>query len=304
MRFEVIRAVYEKAVTDKNLFFITGDYGHMNTAEFRANCSGRYFNGGMAEQNIIGMAAGLALSGKQAVAYSIVPFITLRCYEQIKVDVCDHNANVIVIGGGGGLAYSSAGATHLSIEDIGALRCLPNMKIVSPGDPKETYSLMNQLLEAGGPGYIRIGRGKDPVLPDHPVILGKAAVLRPGTDITIIVHGSIVFEALKVAESLASEGVSVEVLNMHTIKPLDTEAVLERAGSRKAIFALEEHSVIGGLGSAVAEVLMESGKRPNIFYRFGIQDFWPEEVGDIDYMRDITGISAPKVLEKIKLLLA
>lgn len=305
MRFEVIRAVYEKAVTDPNLFFITGDYGHMNTKEFRANCPGRYFNGGMSEQNIVGMAAGLALSGKQAVVYSIVPFITLRCYEQIKVDICDHNADVMVIGGGGGFAYSSAGATHLSIEDIGALRCLPNMKIVSPADPAETFSLASQLLSTGGPSYIRIGRGKEPSLPQaHEVVLGKAALLRPGDEVTIIAHGTIVSEALAAAALLEKEGISAEVLNMHTIKPLDVEAIYERAGKRKGIFTLEEHSIIGGLGGAVAEVLLEHKARPPVFHRFGVNDFWPEVVGTQDYLREVVGISATQVVKKIKELIA
>lgn len=300
MRFEAIRAVYEKGLKDPNLFFITGDYGHMKTEEFRRDFDGRYFNGGMSEQNIIGMAAGLALSGKQAVVYSIVPFITLRCFEQIKVDVCDHNANVIVIGGGEGFAYGSAGVTHFSIEEVGAFRGLPNMKIVCPADPAETNSLMNQVLAVGGPAYVRIGRGKEASLPPHEVVFGKAAVMRPGTDVTIVAYGTIVAEALKAAEILEKQGVSAEVLNMHTLKPFDAQAILERAGMRKGIFTLEEHNIYGALGSAVAETLMESPVRPAVFKRFGVPDVWPEVVGTQDYLRKQFGLSGEQVAAEIK----
>jgi len=299
MRFEAVKAIYETGAADKDLYFITGDLGHMNTSEFRRDMPGRYFNGGMSEQNIVGMAAGLALAGKQAVVYSIVPFITLRPYEQIKVDVCDQNLNVIVVGVGGGFAYGNAGATHYSIEELGALRCLPNMKIVCPADPKETYSLTSQILKLGGPAYIRIGRGREASLPmEHKVVFGKAVVLRSGKDMTIISSGTIVAEALKTAELLAKNGYDVEVANMHTIKPLDKDFINERIKKNKAIFTLEEHSVYGALGSAVAEVISESG-RGIIFKRFGVQDAWPEVVGTQDYLRDKNGISAAKVAEEI-----
>jgi transketolase len=303
MRFELVRAIYETGLENKNLFFITGDFGHAKNEEFKRDFAGRYFNGGMSEQNIIGMAAGLALSGKQAVVYSIVPFITLRCYEQIKIDVCDQNVNVIVVGGGGGFAYGSAGATHYSIEELAALRALPNMKIVCPADPEETYNLTRQILKLGGPAYIRIGRGKEASLPiPREVVFGKAISVRPGEGGTIFASGTILSEALKAAEILATKGIDMEVVNMHTLKPLDKEAVLARAG-KGAIFTLEEHSVLGGLGSAVAEVLMESRVRPKVFKSFGINDAWPEVVGSQEYLRDITGISAVKVAGAIEKLL-
>lgn len=304
MRFEAVRAIYETGLKDTNLFFITGDYGHAKTEEFKRDFSGRYFNAGMSEQNIIGMAAGLALFGKQVVVYSIVPFITLRCYEQIKIDVCHHNVNVIIIGGGGGLAYGSAGATHYSIEELSALRALPNLKIVCPADPAETYALTSQILKIGGPAYIRIGRGKESSLPmAHEVEFGKAVSLRPGINGTIFANGTIVTEALKAAEILVSEGINLEVVNIHTLKPLDNAAILTRA-SKGAIFTIEEHNIYGGLGSAAAEVLMESSIRPKIFKRFGINDVWPEVVGSQEYLRDVMGISAAKIAAEIKKLLA
>ena len=303
MRFEVIKTIYNAGEKDPKFYFITGDYGHANTEEFKKNWQGRYFNGGMSEQNIIGMAAGLALTGMKTFVYSIVPFITLRCYEQIKVDVCDHNADVTIIGGGGGFAYGDAGPTHYAIEDIAALRALPNMKIICPSNPQETRQLTQQIIKAGGPAYIRIGRGKEEnAKTEYTVTLGKAAVLRPGNDVTIISTGHIVNEALRAAEMLAAKGVSAEVLNMHTVKPLDVAAIRERVGKRKAIVTLEEHSVIGGLGGAVAEVLAEMPERSR-FKRFGVQDAWPDVVGSQEFLRDYAGISAEKIVPQIQKLL-
>lgn len=303
MRFEVIKAIYNAGVNDERFYFITGDYGHANTEEFKKNWQGRYFNGGMSEQNIIGMASGLALTGKKAFVYSIVPFITLRCYEQIKIDVCDHHADVVIIGGGEGFAYGDAGPTHYAIEDIGALRLLPNMKVVCPANPMETRQLTEQIIKMGGPAYIRIGRGREPnPEKEYAVEFGKATVMRAGRDVTIIAVGTIVSEALKAAEALTAQGISVEVLNMHTIKPLDVAAIKERLEIRKAIVTLEEHNVIGGLGGAVAEVLAETPSR-SIFKRFGVADRWPKVVGSQQYLRGDMGISAEIIVPQILALL-
>jgi transketolase len=303
MRFEVIKAIYNAGVDDERFYFITGDYGHANTEEFKTKWKGRYFNAGMSEQNIIGMAAGLALTGKKVFAYSIVPFMTLRCYEQIKIDVCDHNADVTIIGGGEGFAYGDAGPTHYAIEDIGAMRLLPNMKVVCPANPMETRQLTEQIIKIGGPAYIRIGRGREAnPEKEYTVQLGRAHVMREGKDMTIIAVGTIVSEALKAAELLAAQGIDVEVLNMHTVKPLDVDAIKERTKTRKAIVTLEEHSVIGGLGGAVAEVLAEMPDRP-LFKRFGVADRWPKVVGSQQYLREHTGISADIIVPQILALL-
>lgn len=303
MRFEAVQAIYNAGVDDPRVYFITGDYGHAKTEEFRKNFGNRYFNAGIAEQNILGMAAGLALSGMKVFVYSIVPFVTLRCYEQIKIDVCDQNVDVTIIGGGEGFAYGDAGPTHYAIEDIGALRLLPNMKVVCPANPLETRQLMQQVIKVGGPTYVRIGRGKEPnPEKEYEVMLGKATVLRAGKDVTVISTGTIATEALRAADILAGKGIDVEVLNMHTIKPLDVDAIRERAADGKAIVTLEEHNVIGGLGGAVAEVLAEMPAKV-LFKRFGVQDKWPGVVGSQAYLRDHEGISAQKIAPQIEALL-
>lgn len=277
----------------------------MNTEGFRKNLPGRYFNAGMAEQNIIGMASGMALSGMKVFVYSIVPFVTLRCFEQIKIDMCVHKADVTIVGVGGGLAYGSAGATHYSIEEVAALRALPNMKIVCPATPSETKILTQQVIDVGGPVYLRVGRGKEQDLPVHYELkLGQAAVMRAGTDVTIFTAGPIALEALKAAEFLGSKGISVEVINMHTVKPLDTEIVKNRSKTRKGIFTLEEHSSIGGLGGAVSEVLATVAPRNSKFKIFGIPDAWPKTVGSQDYLRKICGISASQVASDILAILS
>ncbi len=300
MRFEAIKSVYRAGENDPNVYFITGDYGHANTDDFKTKWQGRYFNGGMSEQNIIGMAAGIALNGGKVFAYSITPFITLRCYEQIKVDVCDHNVDVTIIGGGSGFAYGDAGATHYSIEDIAVMRLLPNMKVVCPANPMETRQLMDQLVKIGGPAYLRIGAGREanPAV-EYEVTYGKAAILRPGKDITIVTTGQILEEGLEAAELLAKDGIDAEVLHMHTVKPLDVEAIVSRAKDRKAIVTLEEHSIFGGLGGAVAEIIAELPERPK-FKRFGVNDRWPEVVGSQKFLRDHMGISAAKIVPQIR----
>ena len=260
-------------------------------------------NAGMSEQHIIGMAAGLALEGMKVFVYSIVPFITLRCFEQIKVDVCYHNTDVTIIGAGGGFAYGAAGGTHYAIEDIAALRALPRMKVIVPSSPWETRMLMPQIIAAGGPTYLRIGRGKEIDFGENEApTLGRSQVLRKGSDATIFFAGPIGKEALDAAEILKQCDLDVEVISMHTIKPIDRDAIALRAGNRRAIFTLEEHSVLGGLGSAVAEILAELPEHP-VFLRFGVQDTWPVLFGSQTYLRNAMGISAMHVAEKIKKVL-
>lgn len=301
MRFTIVETIYEAALKNPSIYFISGDLGHAKTKEFQEKLRDQYFNAGMAEQNIIGVAAGLALSGMKVFVYSIVPFITLRCFEQIKNDICYHNVDVTIVGIGGGFAYGNAGATHYSIEEVAALRALPNMKIICPATPYETKTLTNESIYLGGPTYIRIGRGKEPNLEnEYPVQFGKAVIVRPGKDATLIVSGPIMLEALRAAEMLEKKEVSIEVVNMHTLKPLDQDLIRDRATKRKAIFTLEEHSVIGGLGGAVAETLSEvQGSRAPL-YRFGVPDKWPKIFGSQQYLRNEMGISAEKVALEIE----
>ena len=304
MRFEAVKAIYQAALADPTIHFLTGDLGHAHADDFRTNRPDNYHNTGIAEQNMIGIASGLALSGAKTFVYSIIPFITLRCLEQIKVDVCYQNTDVTIIGVGQGFAYGPYGGTHYSIEDISCLRALPHMKIVCPATPHETKILTQEIISRGGPSYIRLGRGGEKDLTtEYPVAYGKGSVVRAGEDISIIAAGPIITEALGAADALQEQGITAEVISMHTIKPIDGDLLRKRAAVRKGIFTLEEHNTLGGLGSAVAEVIMEASQRPPIFKIFGVPDQWPKTVGSQEYLRDLFGLSAGKLAAAILSLL-
>ncbi len=301
MRNAVIETVYQEAIVNPNVYFITGDFQHVREKEFKA-LGVRYQNAGMAEQNILGMASGIALSGGKVFVYSIIPFITLRCIEQIKVDVCSHNCDVAIVGGGAGFTYGTCGITHLAIEDIAIMRALPNMKIVSPSGPKEVVALMREIIKIGGPTYIRLDKRGEKDLVDQLPEFGRGMIVREGKDVCVVATGTILAEALIAADILGQEEISVEIINMHTIKPLDVELIKDRIGKREAIFTLEEHNVISGLGSAVAEVIAESNQAVK-FHRFGIEDSWPRVVGDQIFLRKYVGLSGKDIALKIKTFL-
>ncbi|MBI2278861.1 MAG: hypothetical protein HYU81_02255 [Candidatus Brennerbacteria bacterium] len=301
MRTAFVETLYEEALRDPRIFFITSDFWHVKEEEFRA-LGARYQNGGMAEQNIISLAVGAALSGKKVFVYSIVPFITLRCIEQVKVDVCSHEADVTIVGGGAGFTYGTCGITHLAIEDIAMMRSLPHMRIISPSGSAEASALLRETIRLGGPTYFRLNMREDGDLTSMKPEVGKGMIVREGVDVCIIATGTILAEAFGVADMLAEKGISVEVVNMHTIKPLDEGLVRERVRSRRAVCTLEEHSIIGGLGGAVAEVFAESGGTAR-FRRFGIKDAWPTVVGSQKYLRTVTGISQEYLAVAIEKLL-
>lgn len=301
MRNAVIETLYQEALKDPRICFFTGDFQHVREKEFIA-LGDRYQNMGMAEQNIISLAAGAALSGKKAFVYSIIPFITLRCFEQIKVDVCIHQSDVVVIGGGAGFTYGTCGPTHLAIEDIAAMRALPHMKIASPSGPEEAIHLTRQIVQIGGPLYIRLNKRGEKDLHYKTPEFGKGIIVQPGDCVSIIATGTILVEALNAAAILSTLGISTEVIDMHTIKPIDKNLILERAASHKLICTLEEHNIIGGLGGAVAEILAETEDKIK-FYRFGIPDIWPDIVGSQEYLRNAIGLSGEKIAVQIQKLL-
>lgn len=304
MRFTVIQTIYQHALKDKNTYFITGDLGHACEEEFKTNIPKQYLNLGIAEQNIIGTAAGLALSGMKVFVYSIVPFITMRCYEQIKADICYQNLDVTIIGIGGGLIYGQYGNTHCSIEDIAVMRVLPNMKIVSPANPHDAEQLTEQVIKQRGPTYIRIGRGKEP-LPEkeYQVTFGKGYKAKEGNDVAIICTGTILDEVDKASRLLEIEKISTEVVHMHTVKPIDTKLVLSLIQSKKVIITVEEHNIIGGLGSAISDIISENPRNSIIFKRLGIKDTYLKEIGSQQYLRKRHGIAAEEIANSIKKML-
>lgn len=301
MRFAVVKTIYEAALKNKKIFFLTGDLGHACEEEFKKNIPNQYKNCGIAEQNMMGIAAGLALSGMKVFVYSISPFVTMRCFEQVKNDVCYQNVDVNIIGVGGGFIYGPYGNTHCSIEDIAVMRVLPNMKIVCPANPLEAEQLTKQMLKMRGPTYMRIGRGKEPMSnKKYQVTFGKGCKLSDGNDGLIITAGTILTECEQSIQILAKRGLNLALINMHTIKPIDRGLVVDDiVDNFDAIFTVEEHSIIGGLGSAIAEIISEETSKKIRFKRFGVHDKYLHEIGSQQYLRDRHGISAQKIAASI-----
>jgi transketolase len=306
MRTAFFRALMQAAEHDERIHLVVGDLGFGVVEPFAERFPKRYLNAGVAEQNMTGIAAGMALSGKVVFTYSIANFPTLRCLEQVRNDVCYHQANVKIVAVGGGFAYGALGMTHHAVEDLAILRALPEMTVVAPGDPIEASAATYAIAAHPGPCYLRLGRAGEPVVHAAPIKfeIGKAIPLREGNDVTIISTGGMLATAIEVANALMVRGLEARVLSMHTLKPLDTEAVLAAMRETRALVTLEEHSIIGGLGSAVAEVLSESGGMGIPFKRLGIGISFTTEVGSQEFLRQKHGLSVEGVLRSVELLVA
>lgn len=300
MRDSFIRSLTVLAEADPSITLITGDLGFGVLTDFAQRFPRQFINAGVAEQNMTALAAGMALEGHKVYTYSIANFTTLRCLEQIRNDVCYHDADVTVVSVGGGFSYGQLGMSHFATEDMAILRALPNMMVVAPTDPWEAEELTLQLAKVSGPKYLRLDKGSAGLAPEpEKTRLGKARVVREGNDVALIATGAILAEALKAAQILAEQGIETRVLALHSIKPLDVEAVLD-AAQIGALFTVEEHNVLGGLGSAVAETCMEAGCAPAIFRRIGLNDLYPSVVGDQDYLRKAYGMDADAIVRTVR----
>jgi transketolase len=305
MRLAFVQTLIKLAEKDKNVWLVTGDLGFSVFEGFKERFPEQYLNVGVAEQNLIGTAAGLALAGKRPFVYSITTFATMRPYEQIRNDVCYQNLPVVIIGGGSTFSYSTFGCTHMPFEDFALMRVLPHMAVLSPGDPLEVRELIHRAYERGGPAYMRIAKKGEPAVHQKGVSieLGKSVEVRAGTDASIIVTGRQLPSALAAAELLQKKGVNVRVLSMHTIKPLDEEAIVRAAEETGAMVTCEEHSIIGGLGSAVAEVLMRRGVALP-FATIGVTDEFPNGVGSQDFFLKQYGLTPEGIAERVRSIYA
>ncbi|MBN2239560.1 MAG: transketolase [Dehalococcoidales bacterium] len=293
MRTAFIETLLENARRNENIWLLVGDLGYSVVEPFIREFPDRFVNTGVAEQNMIGVATGLAVSGKTVFVYSIANFPTLRCYEQIRNDVCYHNANVKIVAVGGGLVYGTSGMTHHAIEDIAVMRVLPNMTVMAPGDPIEASLATKAIIEHQGPCYLRLGKNNEPIIHTKipPFEIGKSIKLRDGRDVTLISTGGMLQNSIQAAELLDTQGISTRIISMHTVKPLDNEAILSAAKETNYIFTIEEHSIIGGLGSAVSETLLESPDTPVYFKRLGLKDTYSTRIGSQEFLKDINGLS-------------
>ncbi|MDE1145429.1 MAG: transketolase C-terminal domain-containing protein [Azospirillaceae bacterium] len=292
MRQVAVNMVETLARQDDRVVFIGSDLGPGLLKNMKADMPDRFFMEGVAEQHIIGMAAGMAMEGYIPYINTIATFLTRRCFDQIAIDVCLENLPVRLIASGGGLVYAPLGPTHLAFEDMGLLRTLPNMAIAAPVDAPEMERLMRASLDWKGPLYIRLAKGGDPVVSraEAGFAIGKAIAMRQGGDVTLIGTGIMTGRALAAAEQLETQGISASVLHMHTVKPLDDAAVLEAAAGTGLIVTVEEHTRIGGLGSAVAELLAETDGAPRLL-RLALPDAFPEGYGSQDNLLSLAGLT-------------
>jgi transketolase len=272
------------------------------TCQFHEKYPDRFFNAGIAEQNMVNMAAGLSLAGFIPFATTYGVFISGRAWEQIRTTICINKLNVKLGGAHGGLSVGPDGATHQALEEISIMRCLPEMTILVPSDYHETYKATLAAAKINGPVYVRFGREKVPVVTktDDPFEIGKARIMREGQDVTIVACGSMVAEALMAANALAEKGIRAEVVNLHTIKPLDKTTILESVRKTSAIVTAEEHQVMGGMGSAVLEVLAQNHPVPAEM--IGIQDTFGES-GTPDELLTKYGCKAENIVQKVEKLL-
>ncbi|MBT3535500.1 MAG: transketolase [Rhodospirillaceae bacterium] len=303
MRKTCLDVVYELAKKDDRVVFIGSDLGAGTLDQFRDEMPDRFFMEGVSEQNLIGMAAGLAMEGFIPYVNTIATFITRRCYEQVAVDLCLHNLPVKLIANGGGLVYAPLGPTHLAIEDMAILRALPRMTVFAPCDKEEMARLVPQTLEMSGPSYIRLAKGGDEIVShaDRGFEIGKAIQMRKSGKVLIVGTGITTTRALHAAEELADEGIECGVLHMHTVKPLDEDAILSQLDDVELLVTVEEHTLVGGLGSAVGDLLLDKAPRAaSRLIRLGIPDLFSDKYGTQDELLEYYGLQGPQIAQRIR----
>ncbi len=304
MEFKATREAYGKALVelgkrDDRVVVLDADLsGSTKSKEFQKQFPNRFFNMGIAEANMAGVAAGMALSGLKPYASSFAVFITGRAFEIVRQSICYQNLHVVLCGSHSGISVGEDGGSHQAIADISLMRSLPNMKVIVPADYNETYLAVLESLNMGGPVYIRTSRAKSPVIIEKERFeLGRADVLREGKDVTVVACGMMVSLALEAAELLEKEGIDVEVINASSIKPIDRDTIVKSAKKTGRVVTVEEHTIIGGLGSAVSEVLTD--EYPTRVLKIGIEDVFGESGSKEDLFCKF-GFTKEAIAKKIK----
>lgn len=301
MRTIFNKVLLELAEKDPRIHMVLADIGYGEIEGFAKKFPERYYNCGVMEQNMTGVACGIAMEGNIAVTYSIANFPTLRCLEQIRNDVCYHNANVKIVNIGGGVSYGALGVSHHSTEDIAILRALPNMVVVVPCDLQEAEAATRAVFQYEGPVFYRCGYKNEKDIHHRPFQfeLGKAITVEDGDDATIIFCGPIGYEAQKAVFAARERGINVRLISLHTIKPIDREAIIKAAKETGRIITVEEHNLSGGMGSAVAEVLADEGCLNVRMKRMALPDINVHQVGSQQWLRDYYHLSAPFIEQEI-----
>lgn len=295
------KALAELAKLNENVVVLDADLSKSTkTADFKAVCPERFFNMGIAEGNMMGVAAGLSTCGKIPFVSTFAMFAAGRAFEQIRNSICYPKLNVKVCATHAGLTVGEDGASHQTVEDISLMRSIPNMVVISPADAVETEAAIKAIADYNGPCYVRLGRAAVNVINDadtYKFEIGKGVVLSEGKDVTIVATGIMVDAALEAKEILAKEGIASKVINIHTIKPIDSELIIEAAKETGTIVTVEEHSIIGGLGSAVTEVISE--KYPVPVLKVGVKDVFGES-GKPDELLKGYGLTSDDIVKKVK----
>jgi transketolase len=305
MRDAFVNRLMLLAEANPRILLISGDLGFGVLTRFAERFPKQYLNAGVAEQNMTGLATGLALEGRTVFTYSIANFPTLRCLEQIRNDACYHGANVKIVAVGGGFSYGALGISHHATEDLAILRALPEITVVSPCDTWEAAEATGAIAGTAGVCYLRLDKTSALSLKEDKegFVLGRARRWREGADMTIIATGGILKEVLEAADILAQGELRCSVLGMHTIKPIDRQAILEAGLQTGGIVTVEEHTVDGGLGSAVAEVCMDAGVHPRRFVRLGLRSGFSSIVGAQEYLRKCYGLDSASIAMAVQRLL-
>lgn len=304
MRNAYLSVLYDLAKKDKRIFALVADNGAIVYDKYREDFGDRFINCGIAEATMISVASGLAACGKIPFAYTISCFITMRAFEQVRNDVCLQKMNVKLVGIGAGFVYSNLGPTHHATKDIALMRALPGMTVFSPADPLEAKKVTVAAAEIHGPVYLRLATSRTPTIykEDYDFKVGRGVILREGKDVSIIATGNIIHEVIQAVDELSKDGISVRLINMHTLKPIDEEIILKAAKETGAVLTVEEHTIIGGLGSAVAEVLMENSGVATKFKRLGLKGVFPSGYGSYQDMKEINGLSSKDIIKEAKIL--
>jgi transketolase len=300
MRKAFVKKLNELVLKDKNIYLLTGDLGFSVFDEFKEKFPDNYINIGLSEANMIGVAAGMAMCSKQVFVYSIIPFVTFRCLEQIRNDLCLQNLPVKIIGVGEGLSYGTSGPTHHSIEDIGVMSSLHNLIVISPGDPVEVEKIVEQSLYLNSPCYIRLGKSGEEDVNSSEVDLriGKGNIIKKGKDVAILSTGNMLSTAVKVSNALEEEGINSMVVSLHTIKPLDEILLKDISTYIKHIFILEEHISSCGLSSSIAFFYFRENIKVDLTC-IGLPDNFVTLVGNQEFLRETYGLDVKSIKDRI-----
>lgn len=287
---------------DDRVVMLSGDIGNRLFDKFKDKNPNRFFNCGVAEANMTGLAAGLAMNGLRPVTYTITPFVTTRCLEQIRTDVCYHDVPVTIVAVGAGLSYAGLGPTHHACEDVAFLRALPNLIVICPGDAWEVRAALRAVMKQGRPAYIRMGKKGEPKV--HAGLIenfeiGKAITVVEGSDVCLLSTGNMLPEAIEAGKILEKAGKSARVVSFHTVKPLDEACLAGVLEKFKLVVTIEEHSLIGGFGSAVAEWAVDNGYDTRKLMRVGTPDKFFKESGEQEHAREQLGLSAHQVADRV-----